>query len=157
MEKRAQKDIVVDISYQCSDVQADKAGFAELVKYICARFGVSRAAVSVAVVDDSAISKVNEEYLGHNHATDVISFDLSDEADGLRTFEIIVNGRMAERQAELRCHSVRSEVALYITHGLLHNLGFDDQNQADEQKMHNTEDEILNELGYGRVYRSEVK
>jgi len=49
-------------------------------------------------------------------------------------FELVVNGEMAVRQALLRKHSSQAELALYITHGLLHNLGFDDAAEDQAKK-----------------------
>ncbi len=43
-------------------------------------------------------------------------------------------------------------MALYITHGLLHNLGFDDADPEQARRMHAAEDEILQDFGYGLVY-----
>jgi len=71
-----------------------------------------------------------------------------------KLFELIVNGEMAVRQANLRGHSSKAELALYITHGLLHNFGFDDSIPSKARKMHDTEDEILQQLGYGLVYNT---
>ena len=58
----------------------------------------------------------------------------------------------AVKEAKLRGHSSEAELALYITHGLLHNLGFDDSQRTKAKKMHKTEDEILQQLGFGLVY-----
>jgi probable rRNA maturation factor len=62
---------------------------------------------------------------------------------------------MAVKQANMRGHSSEAELALYITHGLLHNFGFDDSTQKQAEKMHNIEDQILQQLGYGPVYNTE--
>ncbi len=64
---------------------------------------------------------------------------------------------MALRQADLRGHSSQAELALYITHGLLHNLGFDDSTEDKAKKMHDMEDKILQQLGYGLVYNKNTK
>ena len=64
---------------------------------------------------------------------------------------------MAVRQANQRGHSSEAELALYITHGLLHNLGFDDSTKKQARKMHETEDKILQEFGYGIVYNKSIK
>jgi len=61
---------------------------------------------------------------------------------------------MAVRQAKQRGHSTEAELALYVTHGLLHNLGFDDATQSGAKKIHEEEDKILQQLGYGLVYNS---
>jgi probable rRNA maturation factor len=71
-----------------------------------------------------------------------------------KLLELIVNGEMAVRQANLRGHSSEAELALYITHGLLHHLGFDDSTESQARKMHDMEDEILQQLGYGLVYNT---
>jgi rRNA maturation RNase YbeY len=86
-------------------------------------------------------------------ATDVISFDLSESDDELRTFDIIVNADQAQRQADQRDHSQLAELALYVTHGMLHNLGFDDATEELSQKMHSMEDQILQKTGFGVVYK----
>jgi len=95
---------------------------------------------------------LNREFLNSKATTDCLSFDLSDDEKGAKIFDLIVNGEMAVRQANKRGHSSEAELALYITHGLLHNLGFDDSVQSQTRKMHETEDEILQEFGYGLVY-----
>ncbi len=41
---------------------------------------------------------------------------------------------------------------LYITHGLLHVLGYDDSSPAKFRRMHKREDELLEALGIGKVY-----
>jgi probable rRNA maturation factor len=64
----------------------------------------------------------------------------------------VVNAEMANRQAAKRGHSPEAELALYITHGLLHNLGFDDLSSEDAKKMHETEDAMLQQLGFGIIY-----
>ena len=115
--------------------------------------------VSIAIVDDAEIRKLNSRFLNRKSTTDCLSFGLSDN-HGLRSpglFELIVNGEMAVRQANSRGHSSEAELALYITHGLLHNLGFDDATDCKAKKMHDIEDKILQQLGYGLVYNKNTK
>ncbi len=115
--------------------------------------------VGIAIVDDAEIRKLNSRFLNRKSATDCLSFDLSDnhQPQSPRLFELIVNGQMALRQADLRGHSSQAELALYITHGLLHNLGFDDSTEDKAKKMHDMEDKILQQLGYGLVYNKNTK
>lgn len=115
--------------------------------------------VSIAIVDDAEIRKLNSRFLNRKSTTDCLSFDLSDGKgpQSSRLFELIVNGEMAVRQANLRDHPPEAELALYITHGLLHNLGFDDSTDAGAKKMHDMEDKILQQFGYGLVYNKNTK
>ena len=145
-------DIVVQIACDCQILKVDLDRFEDLARAICERFNVKKAAISIAIVDDDTITQVNTKFLNHKNRTDVISFDLSDGADEPKNFELVVNAEQAVRQAQKRGHSREAELALYITHGLLHNLGFDDADQQQGQKMHNTEDEILQQAGFGIVY-----
>lgn len=146
----------VQITQHFEGVPADAARLEALVTAICARFDVSEATVSVGIVDDAEIGALNERFLGHKGPTDCLSFDLSDDPGPQtpRVFDLIVNGQMAVREAAQRGHSSQAELALYITHGLLHQMGFDDGAAEQAEAMHRMEDEILQHTGYGVVYNT---
>jgi probable rRNA maturation factor len=147
------QDIIVQITKNFKNIDIRLPRLKKLVEVICNRFKLSKATISIAIVDDTQIRKVNKQFLNQDIPTDCLSFDLSDnKKSSVKSFELIVNGEMAVRQANLRGHSSEAELALYITHGLLHNLGFDDSTQKQAEKMHNIENEILQQLGYGPVY-----
>ena len=153
------KDIAVLIARHFRDIKYSIPKLKKLIKTIGVRFNLSDASVSIAIVDDDEITKLNKRFRNHDNTTDCISFNLSDDehpADSngnyTRVFELIVNGQMAVRQSEQRGHSPEAELALYVTHGMLHNLGFDDATESQAAKMHHTEDDILDQLGYGAVY-----
>jgi len=153
-------DIQITVNFQAIDVSLSR--LRELATTVCNRFrtGTDRGAqyqITVAIIDDAAITELNTRFLDHETTTDCLSFDLSEPGEKSRIFELIVNGEMAVRQGGLRGHSSEAELALYITHGLLHNLGFDDSTPSLARKMHETEDEILQELGYGFVYNGGTK
>jgi probable rRNA maturation factor len=148
-------DVVVQITKNFKNIDIRLPRLKKLVKVICNRFKLSKATISIAIVDNAQIRKVNKQFLNQDLPTDCLSFNLSDnKTNSVKSFELIVNGEMAVRQANLRGHSSEAELALYITHGLLHNLGFDDSTQGQAEKMHNIEDEILQQLGYGPVYNT---
>jgi probable rRNA maturation factor len=146
-------DFVVQIAKNFKNIDIHLPKLKKLVKVICNRFKLSKATISIAIVDDTQIRKLNNQFLNQDRPTDCLSFNLSDnKKSSVKSFELVVNAEMAVRQANLRGHSSEAELALYITHGLLHNLGFDDSTQKKAEKMHNIEDEILQQLGYGPVY-----
>lgn len=149
--------VTVQIARHFEKVPADLARLRRLVRTVCRRFGVARAVVSIGIVGDAEITALNRKFLHHPGTTDCLSFDLSDATDpeGTRVFDLVVNGELALRAAAQRGHDAEAELTLYVTHGLLHNLGFDDATPAPAQAMHRTEDEILQRLGYGRVYHND--
>jgi probable rRNA maturation factor len=146
--------VAVEITKEFKEGPGEAEELQQLAREVCRRYGVSDAAVSIGIVGDAAMGALNRRFRGHEDTTDCLSFDLSDgpETSGTRVFDLIVNGELASREAAQRGHSGRAELALYVVHGLLHNLGFDDGTDAESAEMHRTEDEILKELGYGVVY-----
>lgn len=122
----------------------------ELIRKTARKFGLRKAVVNIEIADDRRIVEVNRKFLKKNSITDVISFDVSDADEA--EIDIVVNAELAQRQAKLRGHSFEAELMLYILHGLLHQLGFDDLTVGKAAKMHRTENEILEKFGYGAVY-----
>ena len=153
--KRQDRNVAIQITKNFKAAAADLSALKKSVKNICRRFKLSKVNISIALVGDAEIMRLNKKFLNHNRTTDCLSFDLSDN-DGLDTkvFELVVNAELAAREAKLRGHSSQAELMLYITHGLLHNLGFDDSTPPKARKMHDAEDEILQQEGFGKVFSS---
>jgi len=123
------------------------------IRAVLRRHGVVRARISVALVTDVTMARLNRKHLGHNGATDVLSFDLRDAHEKtLIDGEIVISVNMAAKQARKRGHAVEAELALYAVHGTLHLLGYDDRRKADATRMHDMEDEILSSLGWGPIF-----
>ena len=161
--------IIVQITNDFKDIEVATFRLKKLVKTICNRFKLSAANISIALVDDAEICKINKRFLNRSGSTDCLSFDLSDRdiAQALKLspgrgnsklskiFEVVVNAERAIKEAAHRGHSGEAEVALYIVHGMLHELGFDDSTPYKAKKMHETEDQILQQFGYGVVYNTD--
>ncbi len=150
--------VLVQITKKFNGIEIDTARLKKLVKAVCNRFKLSKATVSIALIDDAEITAVNKRFLNRDFTTDCLSFDLSDdEPDSPRLFDLLINAEKAVREANLLGHSSQAEVALYITHALLHNLGFDDSLPRQAKKMHDTEDRILQQQGFGLVYNNRTR
>ena len=155
---KQKQDIVVQIAKDFKGINVCLPKLRKLVKTICNRFTGhqmqdTRCEISIAIVDDAEMRKANKQFLNRSITTDCLSFDLSDDTKK-KSFELIINAEKAVKEAALRGHLAEAELALYVTHGLLHNLGFDDSTKSRAKKMHETEDEILQQQGYGFVYNS---
>lgn len=122
------------------------------IRHTLERLGVSEGTISVAIVGREEMTALKERYFGAAQDTDVISFDLRDEPDDALDCEIVVNLQRAASEAQARNGNCEAELNLYLVHGLLHQLGYDDQDDAQAQAMHRKEDELLEELGFGKVY-----
>lgn len=130
--------------------------------------------VDVAVTDDESIRALNREYRGLDEPTDVLSFPFSDRAvaalyygdqdqqrrsgpvpldpfplppdAGVPIGEIVISFPYAQRQATLRGHPIREEIALLLVHGILHLLGYDHLEPVDESRMTAKTQELLSLL-----------
>lgn len=115
------------------------------------RFGPGCARISVAMIGDDRMARLNAEFLGHEGPTDVLSFDLRDEQgpDGYFDLdgELVISVDTAEREARCRGHAPLDEAMLYAVHGTLHLLGYDDHDAASSAVMHDLEDDVLAALG----------
>jgi probable rRNA maturation factor len=102
------------------------------VRHVLAAEGVGAAEISVAFVGDEEIARLNQGYLAHEGATDVISFAL--HAEGERPLgDIYVGVEQAARQAaEMRVPPGEELLRLAI-HGTLHVLGYDHPADAERE------------------------
>ena len=139
------------------DDALDLARLEKLICDICREFDLLDVTVQVSIVDDERMSELHHRFLNESSVTDVMSFDLSDEFEPGRNLQIVVNRQQAARQAEQRGHDTLCELALYITHGLLHQVGYDDGNPEQAKQMHETEDAILQTGGFGVIYHHDEK
>jgi len=106
--------------------------------------------LSVVFVSDRKIKSLNKKFLSHNYPTDVLAFDLSNKtkANSRKNLigEIIVSTDTAKRNAKLYNSSYEEEIKLYIIHGILHLLGYNDSKRSEIKLMRKKEQELLGRL-----------
>lgn len=122
-----------------------------VVREILHRHGCRAANIHVALVDDQHIADLNERFLQHEGATDVLSFDLSEGRGGEVEGEIVISLDTALREARRRGHDPAVELALYAAHGALHLLGLDDGTEEEARLMHARADDALEACGLARI------
>ena len=105
--------------------------------------------ISLAIVGDSAIKKLNKIYRAKNQVTDILSFGEIDSkvktggpADNYLG-EIIICYPQALKQARLAGNSLDSELELLLIHGFLHLLGHDHQKAKEAEIMRKFEQKVL--------------
>ncbi|HEX2091112.1 MAG TPA: rRNA maturation RNase YbeY, partial [Longimicrobiaceae bacterium] len=106
--------------------------------------GHDAAELSVAFLDDAAITGLNREYLGHDRPTDVISFALHAEGEP-PLGDVYVGTDQALRQAAELGVPPREELLRLAIHGALHVLGYDHPEGEDrvDSEMFRRQEEIL--------------
>ena len=113
---------------------------------ILADAGVRHGSLSIAVVDDPTIHRLNREFLQHDDPTDVLSFLLEREGDRLEG-EVIVSADTAIRSATEIGWPSAHELLLYVIHGTLHLVGYDDLEADAQQEMRERERDYLYKIG----------
>jgi len=111
-----------------------------------------KSSVRVVVVGDAEMAVAHERYSGVAGTTDVLTFDLRDEAAGPLDTDILICLDEAIRCGTERGHPASRELLLYVVHGILHCLGHDDHDPAAYAQMHAREDEVLEAIGVGRTF-----
>jgi probable rRNA maturation factor len=103
-----------------------------------------KAALCFFFVTDKKIQELNLRYLGEDCPTDVIAFD-SGCRDHILADIFISTGRAVSQAAFFKT-SVLYELYLYVIHGILHILGYDDLCAKDRALMRKREKLLLKEL-----------
>ncbi len=112
----------------------------------------ARGEARVKVVGDSEMALAHELHKSVPGTTDVLTFDLEPDDQALLDTDILVCIDEAQRQAQRRGHSPERELLLYIVHGVLHCVGYNDTDEAGAAAMHAREDELLEGVGVGATF-----
>lgn len=103
--------------------------------------------LGICVVDAREMARLNETFLRHRGATDVIAFDYSESKVTLHG-EIFLCIDEAVAQARRFRTTWPSELVRYLVHGVLHLLGHDDARRAARRRMKREEDRLLKRLAH---------
>jgi probable rRNA maturation factor len=113
--------------------------------------GEPRAELSVALMDDAEIARLNSVWMGKGRPTDVLSFSLveGEGAEHRRGLlgDVAIGVETAARQARARRRCLDDEVARLLVHGTLHLLGFDHRRAGEARAMRAEERRLWRALG----------
>lgn len=93
------------------------------------------AELSIALVDDDAMQKLNATWRGKDETTDVLAFAQREGAElgeAALLGDVVISVPTAERQAAERGHSLDHEIRELLVHGILHLLGYDHERSPEE-------------------------
>jgi len=102
--------------------------------------------LNMLFVDDAEMTELHIKWMNEGGTTDVLSFpmDMPESAHDVVTLgDIVIDPRVAADQAKSAGHSVEHEIFILATHGLLHILGYDHVELADELIMFELQESIV--------------
>ena len=99
--------------------------------------------LNVVLVDEDEIRKLNSEFRGVDHPTDVLSFLYSDEDE---FGEVVICPDVVKKNAKEHGSPFVEEFLRVLIHGVLHLLGYDHENEEDERRMFEKQENFLREI-----------
>jgi probable rRNA maturation factor len=113
-------------------------------RYLSA-LGREDAEVSILVVDDAGIRRLNRMWRGKDAATDVLSFPQDTGGAAPLLGDLVISLDTARRVARRDRRRIGAELDRYLAHGLLHLLGHDHERPEDAARMAAAEDALVGE------------
>lgn len=143
-------------------VDIDVAELRELAELVLGEEGYPPSTeVTILLVADDEMSGYNQRFLDREGVTDVLAFpveqlipglvpDLDPQGPPLMAGDVVIAPDYVARQAEEHGVSLGDEMALMITHGVLHLLGYDHETDEEAEMMERRERHILGKTGRTR-------
>ena len=111
------------------------------IKKVAASYGRKVGEIGYMFVNDEKILEVNNEYLGHDYYTDIITFDY-DEGDVLNG-DLVISLDTVRINAQQFGKPYNEELHRVIIHGILHLCGINDKGPGERQQMEAAENRAL--------------
>jgi probable rRNA maturation factor len=143
----------IDIQNE-SSYDVDLATVERLARHVLDRMGVHPLVeLSIRLVDEPAMSALHEHFMNEPGPTDVLAFpmdelhdhreDGDDDVPPTLLGDVVLCPPVAERQARDAGHDTADELHLLCTHGILHLLGYDHADPAEEREMFALQRDLL--------------
>ncbi len=137
-----------------SGVRVDEFAVVSVARYVLDRLGINGLAeLSVLLVDVPAMTELHVKWMDEPGPTDVMSFPMDELETARRPDEagpgpallgdVVLCPAVAAEQAASAGHSTDDELHLLTVHGVLHLLGYDHAEPAEEREMFRLQNELL--------------
>ena len=147
-------DVTVDVVRQGPARRVPVRGLKAKARRILRLLELEDCELSVALVGDEEIRRLNGRYRSLDEPTDVLSFPVEGPLpSGHRLIgDVIISVEKAARQARQRRRSFDDELEVLLIHGILHNLGYDhERSPEDEREMRAMERRLRRRLKAGTI------
>lgn len=105
--------------------------------------------ITICFVNNKIIKHLNKKHLGKNCPTDVIAFNMFfAEKGNYLGAEIAISTDTVISNAKIYKTTVMYELCLYVVHGILHVIGYDDKTKKQREIMRKKEINILENVKF---------
>ena len=132
------------ITYNAEGVKLPKIGKRDTtrwIKAVAATHNRKVGEIGYMFVNDEKILEVNNEYLGHDYYTDVITFDYCE--GNILNGDIVISLDTVRTNAEKFGKTYEDELYRVIIHGVLHLCGINDKGPGEREIMDENENKAL--------------
>lgn len=135
-----------------SAVEVDEAALQRLAVYALDALNVHPdAELAIVLVDEGAMEQLHVQWMDEPGPTDVLSFPMDELRPGTEDQpappgllgDVVLCPQVAESQAKAAGHALIDELQLLTAHGILHLLGFDHAEPAEEREMFGLQRDLL--------------
>lgn len=116
------------------------SSLAKLIQAVFTEEKVALEFITLVLVTDAAILKLNQEHLNHDYYTDILTFPYDD--DPVQA-DLFVSWDTVQTNATKFESEPYKELQRVVIHGCLHLCGYDDKSEADRKRMRDREDFYL--------------
>lgn len=121
-----------------------------MAERVLAAAGEAASELSIELVGDTRMRRLNRDYRGKDRSTDVLAFAMRESTSPDRTLlgDVVISVPTARRQAGEAGRSVDEELAWLMVHGVLHLCGYDhERSEPEARRMRRREQQILRRIG----------
>ena len=108
--------------------------------------GIKNCDFNVVFINNEKMTELNEKYKNRKGPTDVLSFNISDDASDIIEGEVYVSLEKAKKQSTEYNVPYEEEIIRLVTHGLLHLAGWTHDNENDYFSMMNYTDKLVKDF-----------
>ena len=122
--------------------------------------GLSDRELSLTLINDRAMARLNRETFGRRGPTNVIAFPLDDvpspKGPPALLGEVVISLQTTRRQAQEFGWPWQELLDFFLIHGILHLLGYDHEDPAAAASMDARAWELMSRLYPGRSWADEI-
>ena len=137
-----------------TDVDIDVESLGEQARFVLEQLRIHpQAELSVVLVDEAAMTDLHVRWMNEPGPTDVLSFPMDElrrpgddeEPEPGMLGDVVICPQVAQRQAQAAGHARDDELALLLTHGVLHLIGYDHAEPEEHAEMFGLQARLLAE------------
>ncbi|MFO7865362.1 MAG: rRNA maturation RNase YbeY [Candidatus Aminicenantes bacterium] len=128
---------MINVLNQQNKYWVDAKNLSRLLERLAAAYGHSHSEITLVLVDNRFIKKLNREYLNKDEPTDVLSFPIREKTPGGCYYlgDILISVPYAFEQCRRLSHGLEREIEMLCLHGFLHLCGYEHGAGLEEEEV----------------------